>query len=155
MDDKKGTGPVVALRDITKDTVRAICSLAVAPDQHRFVAPNAVSLAEALFEPKAWYRAVYADGNPVGFVMLFDDPVQPEYYLWRLMIAAGQQRKGYGSQALSQVVAYVRSRPGARELRTSCVPGEGSPCRFYQKLGFTFTGEEEDGELVMVLPLAP
>jgi hypothetical protein len=26
------------------------------------------------FEPKAWFRAIYADETPVGFVMLFDDP---------------------------------------------------------------------------------
>jgi hypothetical protein len=51
----------VTLREISAATVRQITDLAVAPEQQRFVATNAVSLAEALFTPEAWYRAVYAD----------------------------------------------------------------------------------------------
>jgi hypothetical protein len=39
---------VVELREITFETVRAICRLGVAPSQADFVAPNAVSIAEAL-----------------------------------------------------------------------------------------------------------
>jgi hypothetical protein len=59
-------GAVVELREVTGDTVRGICRLQVAPGQRRFVAPNAVSFAEALFEPKAWYRAIVADDVAVG-----------------------------------------------------------------------------------------
>ena len=40
-------------------------------------------------------------------------------------------------------------RRGATELFTSCVPGEGSPGPFYERLGFVYTGREDDGELVM------
>jgi hypothetical protein len=39
----------VTLREITSGTVNAVLKLSVAPEQQRFVAPNAVSLAEALF----------------------------------------------------------------------------------------------------------
>ncbi|MFN7569839.1 MAG: hypothetical protein ACK5TK_00070 [Betaproteobacteria bacterium] len=60
----------VSLREITADTVRQIIALAVAPEQQRFVASYAVSLAQALFTPEAWYRAIYADEEPAGFVML-------------------------------------------------------------------------------------
>jgi diamine N-acetyltransferase len=31
--------------------------------------------------------------------------------------------------------------------------GEGSPCPFYEKMGFVYTGEEDEGELVMKLKL--
>ena len=75
-----------------------------------------MSIAEAHFEPKAWFRAIYAGEDPVGFVMLYDDPEKPEYYLWRLMIAGEHQRKGYGREALRLLVEHVRARPGAREL---------------------------------------
>jgi diamine N-acetyltransferase len=50
----------VTLREVTADTVRAICRLQVGPGQEQLVAPNAVSIAQAHFEPKAWFRAVYA-----------------------------------------------------------------------------------------------
>ncbi len=90
----------------------------------------------------------------VGFIMLDDDAENREYYLWRLMIDAGHQGRGYGAQAVQRLVEYVRTRPGARELLTSYVPGEGSPEGFYRKLGFEPTGEVEDGEIVMRLRLS-
>jgi diamine N-acetyltransferase len=67
----------VSLREVTAGTVRAICRLDVSEEQKHFVAPNAVSIAQAYFEPKAWFRAIYADDTPVGFLMLYDDPDKP------------------------------------------------------------------------------
>lgn len=145
---------VVTLREITSETVRAICDLRVGPGQEGFVAPNAVSIAQAHFEPEvAWFRAIYADETPVGFVMLEDDPAHESYTLWRFMIDARFQGYGFGRRALDLVIDYVKTRPGATALLTSCVPGDGSPCPFYEKLGFVYTGEVDDGELVMRLAL--
>jgi diamine N-acetyltransferase len=148
-----GRDAPVTLREVTKETLRAVLRLKVAPEQERFVAPNAYSIAEAHFEPKAWFRAVYAGDTPVGFVMLDDDPEKPAYFLWRFMIDRRFQGLGFGARAISLLVEHVRTRPGATALLTSCVPGEGSPCPFYQKLGFAYTGEEDQGELVMRLDL--
>lgn len=143
----------VELREITGETVRAICGLKVAPDQEGFVAPNAVSIAEAHFEPTAWFRAIYADGEPVGFIMLEDDAAKAEYFLWRLMVAEGSQQRGYGRRAVELLIDYVRTRPGATALITSWVPGERGPEAFYRKLGFEPTGEIDDGEVVARLAL--
>ena len=143
---------MIRLREITRETVRAICSLEVAPAQRGFVAPNAVSIAEAHFAPEAWFRAIYADDEPVGFVMLSVKPEVPEFYLWRFMIAARFQRSGYGAAALGLVIEHVRSL-GAKELLTSTVPGEGTPRPFYEGLGFVDTGRVEDGEEVLLLDL--
>lgn len=143
----------VSLREITAETVRAVCALEVALAQRSFVAPNAVSIAQASFEPKAWFRAVYADDTPVGFVMLELDEEAGEYFLWRFMIAWEHQGKGYGRRALDLAVAHVRGLPGARELVSSYVPGEAGPRRFYVAYGFVETGEVEDGEHVIRLAL--
>jgi diamine N-acetyltransferase len=86
--------------------------------------------------------------------MLYDDPERPEYYLWRLMIDAAHQRRGYGREALRLLCDRVRTRPGACELLTSAVPGEGSPRPFYESCGFIATGEVDDGEEVLRLVLA-
>ena len=143
-------GQEVSLREITKGTLRSITALKVAPAQERLVATNAESVAEAYFSRDvAWFRAVYAGDTPVGFVMLEDNPAEGRYYLWRFMIDARYQRTGVGRRALELVFDYVRTRPGAKVLTTSCVPGEGSPGPFYEKMGFAYTGEEDDGELVM------
>ena len=69
------------------------------------------------------------------------------------MIAGEHQGKGYGRGALGLVVEMLRSRPGARELLTSCVPGDGGPRPFYEGLGFAATGEVDGGEGVLRLPL--
>jgi len=144
----------ITLREITTDTVRAICRLKVAPEQEQFVAPNAVSLAEAYFAREtAWFRAIYAGDEPVGFLMLEDHAGEKPYYLWRFMIDARFQRRGIGQRALELLFAHLATRPNATLLETSCVPGEGSPGSFYEKMGFTYTGTEEEGELVMRRPL--
>lgn len=148
-----GRDAVISLRPITRDNARAITRLKVAPEQEQFVASNAISLAQAHFEKYAWYRAIYADETPVGFMMLYDDPVQPQYFLWRLMIDARYQGHGFAWRAIQQLIDYVRTRPGAKELLVSHGQGEGSPAWFYGRLGFQYTGEEDDGELIMRLPL--
>jgi diamine N-acetyltransferase len=144
----------VTLREITAETVRSICALAVRPDQQKFVAPVAISISQAHFAPEAWFRAIYAGDEPVGFVMLSLKPEVPEYFLWRYMVDARHQGKGYGAEALRQVIAMVREM-GATEFLTSCVPGEGSPRDFYLGLGFEDTGRVEDDEIVLRLPLVP
>ena len=144
---------VVSLREVTADTLRSILRLKVSPQQEQFVADNATSIAQAHFEPKAWFRAIYADETPVGFVMLYDDIEKPEYFLWRYMIDGRYQGLGFGRQALLQVIDIVRGRPRATEMLLSYVPAEGSPEPFYAGLGFINTGEVEDGENVMRLEL--
>jgi diamine N-acetyltransferase len=143
----------VTLQEITGDTVRTICDLSVRNDQRGFVAPNAVSIAQAYFSKEAWFRAIYADQTPVGFLMLEDQPKKPEYYLWRLMIDSRYQGMGFGRRAVALLIEYVRTRPGARELLTSTVQGDGGPQGFYEKLGFRLTGDYDDGEAVMRLLL--
>lgn len=150
-----GDGARMELREVTEETVREVCALQVAPDQRRFVAPNAVSLAEASFAPRAWPRAIYADDVPVGFAMLSIDEAEPEYYLWRLMIADGFQGHGYGRAAIALIADHVRAMPGATHLVTSWVPGPGSPEGFYLGIGFEPTGEVDDGEVVARLELTP
>ncbi len=141
-------GGRVELREVTRETVRAVCLLQVAVEQRGFVAPNAVSFAEAMFEPKAWFRAVVADDVPVGFVMLSVDPAAHEYYLWRFMIDVRYQSRGYGRAALIQVVEHVRTLPDATELLVSWVPAAHGPEPFYRAFGFEPTGEIDEGEVV-------
>ena len=143
----------ITLREINGKTVRAVCNLKVTAEQNRFVAPVADSIAQAYFEPKAWFRAIYADETPVGFVMLHDDQEMHLYYLWRFMIDTRYQKMGIGKQAIQLLVAEVRTRPKAAELLVSYVPDEDGPGPFYNKLGFKPTGEMEGIEEVARLDL--
>jgi diamine N-acetyltransferase len=143
----------VSLKEVNVETVRAICRLDVSEEQKHFVAPNAVSIAQAYFEPKAWFRAIYADEIPVGFMMLYDDPEEPNYFLWRYMIDAHYQKMGFGKRAMDLLLEYVRTRPGARELTLSCHPGEDGPEPFYRKYGFALTGRMIGDEAEMRIDL--
>ena len=154
---EQGLGPyeTVTLREINSKSVTGICLLSelMSYPQNSFVAPNAYSLAEALFNDAAWYRAVYAGRAPVGFVMLDDNADKQEYYLWRFMIAPHFQKRGYGAQAIALLVDYVKSRPGAKELLLGYIDHPQGPAEFYRGLGFTETGKVEDGEVEMRLAL--
>lgn len=143
----------VTLREVTQETVESILKLQVAEEQERFVASNAVSIAQAHFTDGAWFRAIYAGDTPVGFVMLSLDDEKPEYWIWRFMIDKRYQRKGYGSKAMAQVLEHVKGLPNSNEVILSYLPGEGEPLPFYQKLGFVETGEWEDDEKVIKLYL--
>jgi diamine N-acetyltransferase len=150
-----GSNGAVTLQEITATTVYGICLLSdtLTEPKKNFVAPNAISLAQAHFNPYAWFRAIYAGKAPVGFMMIVDNDQEPEYFLWRFMIAEPYHGRGYGRQAIQRLVEYVRARPGAQELLVSCRQGEGSPEGFYRKLGFEHTGEKIGHEVVLRLAL--
>lgn len=151
----------VSLREITAETVHAVIGLSVQESQKEFVAPNAVSLAQALFAPEAWYRAIYAGDTLAGFVMLEDQslrqppPPQPEIGVWRLMIDARYQGSGIGREAMRLVIAHVRGKGLFTRLLLSYVPGPGCPEPFYRSLGFRPNGQMDGREIVLELPLVP
>jgi diamine N-acetyltransferase len=155
-----GADGQVTLREITSDTVRAVTALSVAEPQRAFVAPNAVSLAEALFASEAWYRAIYHAEELAGFVMLYDEslrphpPPVPELWVWRLMVDSSCQGRGIGRAAMGLVIAHARHKRIASMLQLSFVPAPRSPENFYRSLGFRHTGRIQDGEVVLELPLA-
>jgi diamine N-acetyltransferase len=153
----------VTLREITDDNRAAVEALSITEEQDQYVAGVAESLVEAAELPDArpWYRAVYADDEPVGFVMISDGILvdNPEYvgpyYLWRLLVDRRFQGRGYGTAALDLVVEHVRTRPDARVLLTSHVVGPTSPVSFYLQYGFRLTGDVHEGEPLLELALYP
>jgi diamine N-acetyltransferase len=151
----------VLLEELGDGNRAAVLALRLAPGQEQFVSSVRESLAEAAEYPQArpWYRAVVADGTPVGFVMVSWDaePDPPEiigpWFLWKLLIDERYQGRGYGTEVVRQVAELVRAE-GATELLTSYVPLPGGPAGFYERLGFTPTGDvDENGEVIMRLAL--
>jgi diamine N-acetyltransferase len=152
---------VIELRKLTDEVRADLASVRLAPGQDRFVSTVDGSLAEAAecVEAKPWFRAVYAGGEAVGFVMISWDlrPV-PEgfrgpWFLWKLIIDRDHQRRGLGREVVTTVADLVRAE-GGTELMTSCVDEPGGPQEFYLGLGFVPTGEVDgDGEVLLTLPL--
>ena len=157
------TGPPHAVRlvEITTENAGAVERLVTHKSQERFVAPNLHSFADALFPEEIdgapvvpWYRAVEADDELVGFVMLAEiTEAHPEPYLWRLMVDRRHQRRGIGDRVLDLVVEQCRGW-GAETLAVSWEEGAGGPRPFYERRGFVPTGRIIDGETEAQLHLA-
>lgn len=144
---------IVSLREITEDTLWAILDLEVNDEQKKYVAANATSIAEAHFSEYAWFRAIYAGEQAVGFVLLYVDEDEAEFDLWRMMIDKNYQGQGYGGQALQQIIDFVSEYPEAEELTLSYLPGEGDPSGFFEKYGFVDDDEWIDEEKILTLDL--
>ncbi len=160
----------VRLAEMTDEMVMAVYRLRTHRYEERYVSPMAMSYLDALFpeevdagypeetgrrvRTRPWMRAVLADEDVVGFVMLADpDGGVDEPYLWRLLIDRRHQRRGIGARVVEAVVADLRAR-GFTTLLTSWALGPGAPQPFYLGLGFVPTGHLDDGEVVgrLMLP---
>jgi diamine N-acetyltransferase len=157
----------VRLRDIRSPGERAaVMGLRRGPGQDQYLDSMEEIFAEADEEqrarPRPWAVHDAETGVLVGFAMISDNIPQPidddlvgPYYLWKLLIDHRFQRRGFGAATLREVVDYLRTRPGADVLYTSCAEGPGSPRGFYLRYGFTDTGRVMWGENVLALDLAP
>jgi diamine N-acetyltransferase len=146
---------VVSLEPIDDSNRALVEALTVSAIQEQFVAGVAESLVEAVEDAGARgiHWAVYAEGIPVGFVMISDEVDGPGYiaqYLWRLLIDQHHQGRGYGTETLDLVVGYFRARPGVEVMWTSCGEGEGSPLGFYERYGFQQTGDRVFGNEILL-----
>lgn len=139
------------LAELTPENREAALALSVRPDQWRYVATVEQSLLDAAeHRPSAvWQRLIYDGDTLVGFVLggWFDGHPLFDSGLWRLLIAAEQQGRGYGRYAVEQVMEEARRR-GRTKLTVFFVPGPDGPERFYEKLGFRRNGTAGDDEEV-------
>ena len=150
----------VELIEVRGDNLSDVLALATHRSQQRFVAPVMKSLVDALIPPehdgvvvRPWFRAVQADGDVVGFIMLAcSQPGHPDPYLWRLVIDRMHQRRGIGGRAIDLVAEQCRTW-GDTKLFVSWVPGKGSPEPMYLARGFVPTGVIDDGEIEASLDL--
>ena len=146
---------MVSFRKITEANFRAIIQMK-RPEQERFVASNAVSLAQAwlYYENHDVYPfAIYDEETPVGFMMLDEDLEERCLVIWRIMFPPEHQYQGYGTQSLEKIIQLARESGKYDFLLLDYVPENKVAEHVYTKLGFRPTGEISDGEIVMRLDL--
>lgn len=152
----------VELAEVTNADVRPLLQIGPAFSQRQMVSPVGASFGDALIpevvdgEPlRAWYRAIRADGELVGFVMVAEPHHTTSHpYLWRLVIDRRHQLRGIGRRTVRAVADEWRAR-GATHLLVSFVPDlPGNPRRFYEGLGFVATGKVEGREVEAILQLS-
>ncbi len=148
----------IELRPVTADNMNELMALKLKPDQTGFVSGNDRSLAQAAYTPAGRPLGIYAQGKPVGFLLLYDarrDAEKPadELYVWRLMVDVAHQRQGHGAAAMRWTIEEAR-RMGMAQVGLSHVIDNAQAAALYERLGFVYTGEVEDGERKMVFKLA-
>ena len=127
---------MINLREITSKNLKSIIDLNVKEDQKDYVALNSVSIAQGHYSKSAWFKGIFYDDRPVGFVMLDLIEEENKCFLWRFMIDREYQGKGYGKIALTQVIDFVRSLNLYTYIATSYVPAENGAGGFYKNFGF-------------------
>ncbi len=139
---------MITLRPITRENFRACIDLKTTPEQEPFVATNVVSIAQAYVEPAFVPRAIYDDETLVGFLMYGRDAETGADWIFRLMIGAEYQGRGYGRAALQQALGLLRRQPDSKEILISYMPENIGAERMYASLGFVPTGAIEHGEVI-------
>ena len=141
----------IELIEIDKTSFEEAVRLRVGEGQEKYVATNAISIAQSKFYPTLHTEGVVSDEGMVGFVMFGFDPDDDRYSLVRLMIDERHQGKGYGRLATEAVLARLQQIEECNEVFLSYVPENNPAEKLYESVGFVKTGEvdEESGEVVM------
>jgi diamine N-acetyltransferase len=144
---------VVDLRPVDATSWRACAALEVTDEQRELVAPVTRYLALCAYDDGPWTPwAAHVDGEVVGFAMIGLDPQDDSLWLGGLVVDAASQGGGVGRAIVQEVVARARAE-GRACVALSVSPGNERASRLYAGLGFEATGELEDDELVLRLPL--
>ena len=145
------------LEKVNGNNVWDILKLTVSKSQKNFVATNEISIIEAYTaitgNGHAFPFGIYDEDKPVGFLMIgFDvddywtdapEIAKGNYNLWRLMIDKAYQNRGYGKEAVSLALEFIKSYE----------PDNAVARQMYRSFGFEETGEMDGEELIAVLRL--
>lgn len=146
----------ISLKEITNDNwIECICLTTNEDNSHtvfeKFVASNALSIAQSKIQNGWIIKAIYAESTMVGFAMFGYTEEHKFYEICRLMIDHKFKRKGYGFKALLIIINEMKSNKDCKEVFLSFDPENIVAKKLYEKVGFENTGKKIDGELLYKL----
>lgn len=146
----------ITLRRIDESNFLDAFRLELAEGQEVFVSHPIRSLAQAyVYYHQCTPFGIYAGDTMVGYIMVIFDRDTGDYNLWHLMIDRKHQGQGYGKQAVSACLDYIRREPfgpGSIVLLT-CHEQNSAAFALYKSLGFQETGNRDEEEIEMKLTL--
>ena len=172
----------IYLDKINWNNYRKIIKLRVNKDQRHFVASNEASLIHAFIEMSCgtpvYAFAIMNGKTVVGFIQIMyskdwsgyeredwlnsDDfkkhNGKPVYYIWRFMIDKKHQQRGYGREALSKALDFIKTFPAgkAEYVLLSYEPSNEVGKKLYASFGFEEVFKEylhDDDEVTAMLKL--
>lgn len=142
---------MIRLEEVNPDNWRF--GLDVRDDQKEYVASTMVLLARAYayrsFRSNAF--VIYNDETPVGMALYYD--FEDAYNFSQFFIDERYQGRGFGYTAAEMIIQRMRDDGVFDKVILCYVEGDEAAKRLYLKLGFSHTGEVEEGEVVMEKPL--
>lgn len=146
---------MVELRAITKENYEAVLALKVSDEQRAYVPTVTEALAQAwVYYNTAFPFAVYAGGEPVGFIMLGYYEEKDQYTVWKFLIDKRHQRRGYGKEALRLAIKWLREKFGVQEVFLGCAHSNHAAEGLYASVGFVRTGVETETGFEMKLNIS-
>ena len=146
---------MLELREVVLADLRTYFRLKVAPEQQDLVSANEFTLALAAYEKGAHVWGLWDGGVAVGLMAMIHPHQSGDLdegddldaaYVWRLMIGAEHQRKGYGKQALLAAIDQATEWNLPR-ICLSVADEPHSAMPFYEGVGFVKTGRVIEDEI--------
>ena len=147
---------MINLKKINEENFIQAFNLKLASGQEKYVSNPVRSLAQAyVYRDQCQPFGIYDDDEMVGYVMVIYDYDIPEYDIWHMMIDEARQGRGYGRQALIQVMEYIKTKPFGESNRVALTCNEENTVALslYKQIGFVETGIRDDEEVELVLNL--
>ena len=118
-----------------------------------FVASNALSIVQSVYENGWIIKAIEHDGELIGFTMFGWNEEEEFYELCRIMIDRTMQNKGYGTQAIQLILEEMKARFGCKEVYLSTDPENVRGKHVYEKVGFRSEHKMLDNEELFKITL--
>ncbi|MFC8896415.1 GNAT family N-acetyltransferase [Streptomyces cinereoruber] len=148
-------GRAVVLEEITEGNWRDVADVAPADEQRRYVAALAARYLLLSVRGEVWTSlGVRAGDDIVGHVMWAYDDEEGTHWIGGMVVSAAEQGKGVGRATMGAVIERLSDLPECRQIRLSYHPDNTSAGSLYTSFGFRPTGDLEDEEIVMALPVS-
>ena len=147
--------PTIDLVPVSPANFELAMNLTVRPDQEDQISSVQESLAEAYVYPESFFRLAFAQGEPVGYLLLspFDSERGRTVNIVRLMIDQRFQGRGLGRLLLQAALDWIATlEPAVDSVRISALPGNSAAIKLYESAGFVRTGLEQ-GEVALYMDI--
>lgn len=132
---------MIKLQLVDHESFEAVIALSLDEKDQRKVASNLYSLAQTwLYRERNQLEAlaIWAADKVVGFLLLSKEG--ENWLIWRLMIDHHQQGKGYGKEALRQIMRRAIADTDCKSIQASYVVGNHKMRSILSSLGFISLG---------------
>ena len=123
-------------REIDKSNYWDCMALTLDESQKGFVADNKQSLVEAAYEDGLYTLGIYREETMVGFVLYDYDDTFPGWSISRFMVGKQYQGKGYGKQAVTAFLDYIKKKHNVDRLFISVSLENAIARKMFASVGF-------------------